>query len=134
MLHLYLFEILDSQGNPVFISPIKYRFNNGFPTLPYVYVGVEVYRPPINFGGDAELVILGELDENKVPFNIPDEFVGTYNVRFSKRINLDVSKIINDAPILFYRKPSIIAQEVVKKRLDSSTITTSTVERTIAGK
>jgi len=127
------FEILDSQGNPVFISPIKYRFNNGFPTLPYVYVGVEVYRPPINFGGDAELVILGELDENKVPFNIPDEFVGTYNVRFSKRINLDVSKIINDAPILFYRKPSIIAQEVVKKRLDSSTITTSTVERTISG-
>ena len=36
-------------------------------------------------------------------------------------------------PILFYRKPSIIAQEVVKKRLDSSTITTSTVERTIPG-
>ena len=63
--------------------------------------------------------------ENKVPFNIPDEFVGTYNVRFSKRINLDVSKIINDAPILFYRKPSIIAQEVETMDLPGMVVTRS---------
>ena len=55
-------EILDSAGTPIFITPVTYRYNGGLPTLPYTYFTVEVYSPPINVGGKAELIILGELD------------------------------------------------------------------------
>ena len=68
----------------------------------------------MNVPGEAELIILGELDETKVPFAIPQEFIGTYNVRYRKIINIDTEKIINEQPILFYKKPKITAVELVK--------------------
>ena len=89
-------EILDRLGNTVFVNPIKYRLNQG---------------------GAATLSILAELDEEKVPFDIPIDFIGRYNVRYQTKINIDVSKVVNTSPILFYKKPIITAQEVVKKRL-----------------
>ena len=126
-------EILDRLGNTIFVNPIKYRLNQyGLPTLPYSYVSVEVYRPPINVGGAATLTILAELDEDKVPFSIPIDFIGTYNVRFQQKINIDVSKVVNTSPILFYKKPKITAQEIVKKRLVApGTLTAATV--TVSG-
>jgi len=126
-------EILDRLGNTVFVNPIKYRLNQyGLPTLPYSYVSVEVYRPPINVGGAATLSILAELDDEKVPFDIPIDFIGRYNVRYQTKINIDVSKVVNTSPILFYKKPIITAQEVVKKRLVApGTLTASTV--TVSG-
>ena len=108
-------EILDANGTPIFITPVRYRYNNRIPTLPYTYFTIEVYPPPINVGGKAELVILGELDNQKI--NVPQEFVGRYNVKFRKTINIDVSKTKNEAPILFYKKPSVTTNEIVKKRL-----------------
>ena len=126
-------EILDRLGNTIFVNPIKYRLNQyGLPTLPYSYVSVEVYRPPINVGGAATLTILAELDEDKVPFSIPIDFIGTYNVRFQQKINIDVAKVVNTSPILFYKKPKITAQEIVKKRLVApGTLTAATV--TVSG-
>ena len=123
-------EILDSAGTPIFITPVTYRYNGGLPTLPYTYFTVEVYSPPINVGGKAELIILGELDNEKI--NVPQEFVGRYNVKFRKTINIDVAKTINDAPILFYKKPSITTTEIVKKRLVPRGSNT-TITRVISG-
>ena len=121
-------EILDANGTPVFITPVRYRYNNSLPTLPFTYFTVEVYSPPVNVGGKAELIILGELDNEKI--NVPSEFVGRYNVRYRKTINLDVSKTTNTSPILFYKKPSVTTNETLKKRLipiGSNSITTTTI-------
>jgi len=106
-------EVLDKIGNTIWVQPVFYgqQFS---PKLPYRYISVEVYPPPLNVPGEAELIILGELDETKVPFTIPQEFIGTYNVRYKKTINIDTEKIINEQPILFYKKPKITAVELVK--------------------
>ena len=118
-------ELLDKSGDTVYIAPIRYRYNNDNPTLPFTYVSVEVYGPKINTGGVAELVILGELDSDRI--EIPSEYIGRYNVRFRKNINLDLSKTVNTAPILFYKKPTVKTTEFVTKRLvppgDNTTIT-----------
>ena len=79
-------EILDKNGNTIYVQPVKYGQGIS-PKLPYRYISVEVYPPPFNVPGEAELVILGELDNEKVPFNIPSQFQGTYNVRYRKIIN-----------------------------------------------
>jgi len=133
-------EILDKVGNTVYVQPVKYGeiFS---PKLPYRYVSVEVYPPPINLPGEAELVILGELDDrieiferlyNDIPGADPfeiesqyqrflEDFQGTYNVRFKKTINIDTEKVVNEQPILFYKKPKITATEFVKpqRKLDA---------------
>ena len=97
-------EILDKRGDTVYVQPVKYGQQSS-PILPYRYVSVEVYPPPITVPGEAELVILGELEETEVPFTIPNRFIGTYNVRYRKTVNIDTSTIINTQPILFYKKP-----------------------------
>ena len=53
-------EILDKRGDTVYVQPVKYGQQSS-PILPYRYVSVEVYSPPITVPGEAELVILGEL-------------------------------------------------------------------------
>ena len=112
-------EILDKSGNTVYVQPVKYGQGIS-PKLPYRYISVEVYPPPFNVPGEAEIVILGELDETKVPFNIPSEFIGTYNVRYSKKVNIDTATVINTQPILFYKKPTVAATAttVAQKKSD----------------
>ena len=106
-------EILDKNGNTVWTQPVIYGQTTK-KRLPYRYISVEVYPPPFNVPGDAELVILGELDETEVPFAIPQEFIGTYNVKYRRTLNIDTSTVINTQPILFYKKPTVSAQEIVK--------------------
>ena len=104
-------EILDKSGETVYVQPVKYGSVN--PKLPYRYVSTEVYRD-INVPGEAKLVILGELDPSVI--NVPQEFQGTYNVKFSKSINIDTFTFKNTQPILFYKKPTFTAQEIVSPR------------------
>ena len=133
-------EIIDKGGNTVFTQPVKYGQISS-PILKFRYISVEVYPPPYNFPGEAELIILGELDSSFEKFqrlygSIPDigqfdleseygrfleDFQGTYNVRYRKTINIDTEKVINDQPILFYKKPRISAVELVKaqRQLDA---------------
>ncbi len=106
-------EILDKAGNTIWAQPVKYGQDIS-PKLPHRYISVEVYPPPFNVPGEAELIILGELEETEVPFTIPQEFIGTYNVRYRKTINIDTEKIVNEQPILFYKKPKVTAVELVK--------------------
>ena len=104
-------EILDKAGETVYVQPIKYGLTN--PKLPYRYVSVEVYRE-INVPGEAKLVILGELDPSVV--NVPQQFQGRYNVKYSKVINIDTFSFKNTQPILFYKKPTFTALESVVAR------------------
>jgi len=112
-------EMLDKRGDTVYVQPVKYGQQSS-PILPYRYVSVEVYSPPITVPGEAELVILGELEETEVPFTIPNRFIGTYNVRYRKTVNIDTSTIINTQPILFYKKPDVsaTATTIAQKKSD----------------
>ena len=83
-------EILDKAGETVYVQPIKYGLTN--PKLPYRHISVEVYRE-INVPGEAKLVILGELDPSVV--NVPQQFQGRYNVKYSKVINIDTFSFKN---------------------------------------
>ena len=66
-------ELLDKAGVPVWTQPVLY--GETYPSLPYRYISVEVYPPPINIAGEAELVILGELNEELV--DVQQRFRGT---------------------------------------------------------
>ena len=109
-------ELLDKNGETVFLQPVYYG-ESGSPVLPYRYVSVEVYRD-INIGGEAKLTILGELDPSVT--NVPQEFQNTYNVKFSKIVNIDIETSKNNQPIIFYKKPTFTAQEVVTRRKKSN--------------
>jgi len=104
-------EILDRTGKTVYVEPVKYG-QGATPQLQYTYVSVEVYD--FNAPGEAMLTILATLDENAVPFDIPKEFIDTYNVRFQKSLHLELESIKNTAPILFFQEPTVEAVEIVK--------------------
>ena len=127
------FEILDKLGNTVYIEPIDYgqsKANTTGLNIPYRYVTVEVYRPPINVPGAAKLVILAELNPDTVHFNIPKEYRGTYNVKYNTTINIDSTEPINKSPVLFYRRPKFTVQEIVKAQLVKPELVTSEVSGT----
>ena len=70
-------EILDNQGNPVYIEPVySYEEGNG------VRVSVEIYQDVS--AGAATLTILGEVDPTTVDYDIPPEFIDVYNVKYTK--------------------------------------------------
>ena len=73
-------ELLDSEGNTIFMTPVDFIGEETPPHTPYRYVTIEVYSPPINYPGIATLTILGELNPNLV--DVPIEFQNAYNVRY----------------------------------------------------
>ncbi len=118
-------EMLDTVGNTVYMTPVDLVGEEVSPFLPYRYITVEVYRPPVNVGGLALITFVGEIDPGAVNFSIPTQFQDTYNVRYTKRVNLDVSTVINTQPILFYKKPTIAAQELVRANIVNTAVTQS---------
>ena len=98
-------EILDSQGNPIFHYPIP-NYNKD---LPAQRVGIEVYNDTAK--GTGFLYVLGELDPTKI--DVPQEFQGVYNVRFTAPIVID-TEARNSQPIKFFGDPTISVTENVK--------------------
>ena len=119
-------EMLDAAGNTVFISPVDLVGEEQAPFLPYRFVTVEVYRPPVNKEGIGTLTILGEIDPQAVNFQIPSRFQNTYNVKYEQKINLDLSTSVNTQPIRFFKSPFIQASEIVKPRIVITPVTQST--------
>ena len=118
-------EIIDAFGNTVYLSPVDFVGEEIPPYLPYRFVTIEVYKPPVNREGIAELTILGEINPLTVDFQIPSQFQNTYNVKFKQKLNLDLSTVINTQPIRFYKAPVIDASEIVKARLVNTAVTSS---------
>ena len=55
-------EILDAAGNTVYLAPVDLVGEEVAPFLPYRFVTVEIYRPPVNVEGLGKLTILGEIE------------------------------------------------------------------------
>ena len=90
-------ELIDSQGGVIYTQPV-FGYSEGVSKR----IAVEVYEdtPP----GRASLVVLGEIDPSKVAFQIPSEFKGVYNVRYTRDLSVNLT-IPNTLPIRFYRTP-----------------------------
>ena len=102
-------EILDSEQNVIFITPVD-EYLEGKARR----VSIEAYNE--TQPGPATLTILGELDPTKT--DVPDSFLNTYNVRFTKNFFINTTKL-NTRPILFYGQPTISGTEVIKGQIDS---------------
>ena len=118
-------EIMDSVGNTVYLAPVDSIGEEIAPFLPYRFVTIEVYPPPINREGLATLTILGEIEPTAVDFQIPTQFQNTYNVKYQQRLNLDLSTVINPQPIRFFKDPTVEAVEVVKEKRINTEVTSS---------
>mgnify|MGYP003113941849 CR=1 FL=1 len=117
-------EILDSQGNPIFHYPIP-NYNK---ELPAQRVGIEVYNDIAK--GTGFLYVLGELDPKKV--DVPQEFQGIYNVRFTAPIIVD-TEARNSQPIKFFGDPTISVTENVKGVIKRGNSFASEVTNTLSG-
>jgi len=115
-------EILDSADNVIFTTPVD-EYLEGRARR----VSIEAYSE--TEPGPATLTILGELDPSKV--NVPNGFLNTYNVRFTKNFFINTTKL-NTRPILFYGQPSVSGTEIVKGQVDSVQTTAQSTE-TVTG-
>jgi len=115
-------EILDSADNVIFTTPVD-EYLEGRARR----VSIEAYSE--TEPGPATLTILGELDPSKV--NVPNGFLNTYNVRFTKNFFINTTKL-NTRPILFYGQPIVSGTEIVKGQVDSVQTTAQSTE-TVTG-
>jgi len=106
-------EILDVEGNPVYFepgdgTPEYYEGNSKL-------IAIHVYDDtPIGIG---KITILGELKtvigENNQIDDIPTEWVGAYNVKWEKNIQIN-KNVSNEDIVRFYKKPIVNVSELVK--------------------
>ena len=92
---------------------------------------LEVYEdtPP----GRCQLVVLGEIDASKVDFDIPAEFIGKYNLRYTRDLSVNLT-IPNTLPIRFYRTPKATIEANSKGVIELDVKPTDTVTLTGVGK
>ena len=103
-------EVLDANGEviyteyPDFVDESDRRIVSMF-----VYDNI----PP----GAAVVTILGEAEKFTDETPVPIDWVGTFNVRWSRTLNVEPFKK-NNFPILFEREPAIAVTEIVKPYLE----------------
>ena len=98
-----LVELVDADGNPIYTSPIK-NYQEGMARV----VGFEVYEDAAP--GPATLTILGEVAYNKDGTRTPNDWIGTYNVKWQKIVNIEPGKP-NTSVIRLYNKPNLSVYE-----------------------
>jgi len=98
-------ELLDSDGNPIYIDIPKYREG--------AMRRVSIWVYPNNTNGIANLTIIGELK------NVPKEWQGMYNVRYTTTVTINKA-LSNTQPIRFYNTPSASISEYRKYYLSRS--------------
>lgn len=98
-----LIELTDIDGNVIFNQPIK-NYQEGLARV----VSVEIYddTPP----GPGLLTILGEAAFDKDGNRVPDEWIGTYNVKWQKIINIEPTRP-NTNTIRLYNRPTLSVTE-----------------------
>ena len=105
-------ELLDVEGNPIYFEP-----GNG---IPEYYEGISkliavyIYNDtPIGLG---KITILGELkqyEDNGVIRDIPDQWKGSYNVKWERTFQIN-QLLSNEDKVRFYRRPEVNISEIVK--------------------
>ena len=110
-----LVEILDSNGDPIFVSPVR-NYAEGQAR----FISIEIYEDtPV---GPATLTILGELAAQPNGEPIPEQFRGTFNVKFQRSFIVDPVRI-NDSKIRVFETPELLVSEILapfRKALTSS--------------
>ena len=108
-----LVELTDANGTAIFTTPIK-NYQEGLALV----VSIEIYddTPP----GQGVLTILGELTHDKDGNRVPDEWIGTYNVKWQKIVNIEPTKP-NDTVVRLYNRPVLSVQEQIIPYRQSST-------------
>ena len=105
-------EILDVDGNPIFYEPAKGipEYYEGISSLIAVYIYNDT---PIGLG---KITVLGELkkyDDNGVIRDIPEQWKGTYNVKWER--TFQINKILsNEDRVRFFKRPKINIDEINK--------------------
>jgi len=117
-------EILDESGQVIYTEYPEFVDESDRRIISiYVYDNI----PP----GIATVTILGEAQSFIDGTQVPVDWVGTFNVRWQRTLNVEPFKK-NNFPILFERDPSIQVEEIVKPYLErvvpsgSSVTTTGT--------
>jgi hypothetical protein len=106
-------EIIDVNGNPIYYEP-----GDGIPEYyegVSKLVSVHIYEDtPI---GIAKITVLGELktylDADGTIQEIPDEWKGSYNVKWEREFKVN-RLIANEDRVRFYRRPEVSITELIK--------------------
>ena len=117
-------EVIDMNGDVIYSEYPKYMDESG---RRLVVLWVYEDDPP----GMATIYIVGEATHFENSQRVPEEWRGTYNVRWKRRIMLDPT-LPNTAPILFADEPNVVVQEVnmpylEKKFIGNETIVVSSI-------
>lgn len=114
-------EIIDSEGNPIFVQPIR-NYVEGLARV----VSIEVYESTAP--GPATITIMGQLRTDERGNIPPDQFVNAYNVKWSTSVNV-VPFRPNSSPIRLYQSPVLRVGEVLtnfRYPISSGPVTVST--------
>ena len=103
-------EVLDASGQVIY-SEYPDIVDESDRRLISIYVYPDI--PP----GIATVTILGEAQVSADGDRVPTDWVGIFNVRWQRRINVEPFKK-NVFPILFEKEPSITVTEIVKPYLE----------------
>ena len=112
-------EIVDAEGNTLYVEPGRgvpdYYEGNSVVLSTHIYETTPV--------GPAKITILGELkeyvDDDGILRPIPAEWEGAYNVKWEKNFYLNKNEK-NSAPVIFYKKPQIVIDEVESTIVEQS--------------
>jgi len=125
-------EVLDVDGNPLFVQPGE--------GIPEYYEGLSklvtahVYQDtPIGIG---KITILGELetyiDEYGVVSQVPEEWVGIYNVKWEKEIKIN-KNIPNETRVRFIKRPQVEIEELDESFYAKTLVQTAQSSSTLKG-
>ncbi|MBC8422070.1 MAG: hypothetical protein H8E03_01465, partial [Pelagibacteraceae bacterium] len=119
-------EIIDSHGGVIYSQP-AFGYSEGVSKR----IAIEVYDDTP--AGRAQLVVLGEIDPSKVDFPISPEFVGVYNVRYTRDVSVNLT-IPNTLPIRFYRTPKATVTALSKGFIELDVAPLDTITLSGVGK
>ena len=111
----------DDSGAVIYSEPVQ-----GYLEGSSRRISIEVYDDNTLFG-DCTLTVVGELNPETFTDTIPNEFVDTYNVRYTRKIYINGAGV-NTQPILFYKQPNVHVSELIVPYI-TTTIPTASIEQ-----
>ena len=112
-------EVIDLNGDVIYSEYPKYMDESG---RRLVVLWVYEDDPP----GIATIYIVGEATHFENRQRVPEEWRGTYNVRWKRNVMIDPTRP-NTAPILFADEPNVVVQEVNMPYLEKKFIGNETI-------
>jgi len=112
-------EVIDMNGDVIYSEYPRFMDESG---RRLVVLWVYEDDPP----GIATIYIVGEATHFETGQRVPEEWRGTYNVRWKRTVMIDPTRP-NTAPILFADEPNVVVQEVNMPYLEKKFIGNETI-------